>query len=66
MLFRSQRAELRYAATVPLTYPKAASENSTSLNFDIHKLLATGYSLTENAAQEIDEFLDMIETHYLK
>ena len=37
-----------------------------SLNFDIHKLLATGYSLTENADHEIDEFLDMIETHYLK
>jgi hypothetical protein len=28
--------------------------------------LATGYSLTETADQEIDEFLDMIETHYLK
>ena len=61
-----KRAELRYAAAVPLTHPAATSENSSSLNFDIHKLLATGYSLTENADQEIDEFLDMIETHYLK
>lgn len=60
------RAELRFKSEVPLDHPQASITETVSLQFDIRKLLSTGYLLTENAEQEIDQFLEMIEEHYQK
>jgi UDP-glucose 4-epimerase len=59
-----ERAQKKFGVEIPLLRPEPITTQTQHLNFDIHKLLKTGFSLTENAFGEIDEFLDMIELHY--
>jgi UDP-glucose 4-epimerase len=59
-----ERAQKKFGVEIPLLRPEPTTTQTQHLNFDIHKLLNTGFSLTENAFGEIDEFLDMIELHY--
>jgi UDP-glucose 4-epimerase len=59
-----ERAQKKFGVEIPLLRPEPTTTQTQHLNFDIHKLLKTGFSLTENAFGEIDEFLDMIELHY--
>jgi UDP-glucose 4-epimerase len=59
-----ERAQNKFGVEIPLHRPEPTNTDSQHLNFDIHKLLNTGFMLTENALREIDEFLDMIELHH--
>jgi UDP-glucose 4-epimerase len=59
-----ERAQKKFGVEIPLLRPEPTTTQTQHLNFDIHKLLKTGFSLTENAFGEVDEFLDMIELHY--
>jgi hypothetical protein len=59
-----ERAQKKFSVEIPLHRPEPTTTEIQHLNFDIHKLLNTGFSLTENALDEIDEFLDMIELHH--
>jgi UDP-glucose 4-epimerase len=59
-----ERAQKKFGVEIPLHRPEPTSTQTQHLNFDIHKLLNTGFSLIENALGEIDEFLDMIELHH--
>jgi len=59
-----ERAQKRIGVEIPLQRPEPTTTQIQHLNFDIHKLLHTGFSLTEDALSEIDEFLDMIELHH--
>jgi UDP-glucose 4-epimerase len=59
-----ERAQEKYSIEIPLHRPEPTTANVQNLNFDIHKLLNTGFMLTENALREIDEFLDMIELRH--
>ena len=59
-----ERAQKRFGVEIPLHRPEPTTTQIQHLNFDIHKLLHTGFSLTEDALSEIDEFLDMIELHH--
>jgi UDP-glucose 4-epimerase len=58
------RAQNKFGVEIPLHRPEPTNTDSQQLNFDVHKLLNTGFSLTEDALGEIDEFLDMIELHH--
>ena len=59
-----ERAQNKFGVEIPLHRPESTSTQTQHLNFDIHKLLNTGFTLTENALGELDEFLDMIELHH--
>lgn len=59
-----ERAQKKYSAEFPLHRPEPTSSDIQHLNFDIHKLLNTGFSLTEDTLGEIDDFLHMIELHH--
>ena len=59
-----ERAQKKFGVEIPLHRPEPTSTQTQHLNFDIHKLLNTGFSLIENALGEVDEFLDMIELHH--
>ena len=59
-----ERAQNKYSAEIPLHRPEPTSADIQHLNFDIHKLLNTGFSLTEDTLGEIDDFLNMIELHH--
>jgi UDP-glucose 4-epimerase len=59
-----ERAQKKYSAEIPLHRPEPTSSDIQHLNFDIRKLLNTGFSLTEDTLGEIDDFLDMIELHH--
>jgi UDP-glucose 4-epimerase len=59
-----ERAQNKYSTEIPLHRPEPTSADIQHLNFDIHKLLNTGFSLTEDTPGEIDDFLDMIELHH--
>jgi len=59
-----ERAQKKYSAEIPLHRPEPTSADIQHLNFDIHKLLNTGFSLTEDTLGEIDDFLNMIELHH--
>ena len=59
-----ERAQEKYSAEIPLHRPDSTSAEIQHLNFDIHKLLNTGFSLTEDTLGEIDDFLNMIELHH--
>jgi UDP-glucose 4-epimerase len=59
-----ERAQKKYSAEIPLHRPEPTSSDIQHLNFDIHKLLNTGFSLTEDTLGEIDDFLNMIELHH--
>ena len=59
-----ERAQKKFGVEIPLHRPEPTNTDSQQLNFDVHKLLNTGFSLTEDALGEIDEFLDMIELHH--
>ena len=59
-----ERAQKKYSAEIPLHRPEPTTAEIQHLNFDIHKLLNTGFSLTEDTLGEIDTFLDMIELHH--
>jgi UDP-glucose 4-epimerase len=59
-----ERAQKKYSAEIPLHRPDSTSAEIQHLNFDIHKLLNTGFSLTEDTLGEIDDFLNMIELHH--
>ena len=59
-----ERAQKKYSAEIPLHRPEPTSAYIQHLNFDIHKLLNTGFLLTEDTLGEIDDFLNMIELHH--
>lgn len=59
-----ERAQKKYSAEIPLHRPDSTSVEIQHLNFDIHKLLNTGFLLTEDTLGEIDDFLNMIELHH--
>ena len=59
-----ERAQKKYGMDIPLHRPEPTTADVQHLYFDIHKLKNTGFSLTENALTEIDDFLDMIELHH--
>jgi UDP-glucose 4-epimerase len=59
-----ERAQKKFGAEIPLHRPEPSATQTQHLNFDIRQLLNTGFSLTEDALGEIDEFLDMIELHH--
>ena len=59
-----ERAQNKFGVEIPLHRPEPTNTDSQQLNFDVHKLLNTGFSLTEDTLGEIDEFLDMIELHH--
>jgi hypothetical protein len=59
-----ERAQKKYGMEIPLHRPEPTTADVQHLNFDIQKLKNTGFSLTENALSEIDDFLDMIELHH--
>lgn len=59
-----ERAQKKYSAEIQLHRPEPTTAEIQHLNFDIHKLLNTGFSLTEDTLGEIDAFLDMIELHH--
>ncbi len=59
-----EQAQKKYSIEIPLYRPEPTSSEIQHLNFDIHKLLNTGYSLSEDSLGEIDDFLDMIELHH--
>jgi UDP-glucose 4-epimerase len=59
-----ERAQNKFGVEIPLHRPEPTDTQTQHLNFDIHQLLNTGFSLTEDALGEIDEFLDMIELHH--
>ena len=59
-----ERAQTKYSTEIPLHRPEPTTADIQHLNFDIHKLLNTGFSLTEDTLGEIDNFLDMIELHH--
>jgi hypothetical protein len=59
-----ERAQSKYSTEIPLHRPEPTTADIQHLNFDIHKLLNTGFSLTEDTLSEIDNFLDMIELHH--
>jgi UDP-glucose 4-epimerase len=59
-----ERAQKKFGVGIPLHRPEPTTTDIQHLNFDIRKLLNTGFSLTEDALGEIDEFLDMIELHH--
>jgi hypothetical protein len=59
-----ERAQNRFGVEIPLHRPEPSTTKIQHLDFDIHKLTNTGFSLTEDALGEIDEFLDMIELHH--
>jgi UDP-glucose 4-epimerase len=59
-----ERAQNKYSTEIPLHRPEPTTADIQHLNFDIHKLLNTGFSLTEDTLGEIDDFLDMIELHH--
>jgi UDP-glucose 4-epimerase len=59
-----ERAQKKYSIEIPLHRPESTSADIQHLNFDINKLLNTGFSLTEDRFGEIDDFLDMIELHH--
>jgi UDP-glucose 4-epimerase len=59
-----ERAQKKYSIEIPLLRPEPTTADIQHLNFDIHKLLDTGLSLTEDTLGEIDDFLNMIELHH--
>jgi UDP-glucose 4-epimerase len=59
-----ERAQKKFGVEIPLHRPEPSATQTHHLNFDIHKLLNTGFTLTENAVGEVDQFLDMIELHH--
>lgn len=59
-----ERAQKKFGVGIPLHRPEPTTTDIQHLNFDIRKLLNTGFTLTENALGEVDEFLDMIELHH--
>jgi nucleoside-diphosphate-sugar epimerase len=59
-----ERAQKKYSIEIPLHRPEPTTADIQHLNFDIHKLLNTGFSLTEDTLGEIDDFLNMIELHH--
>jgi UDP-glucose 4-epimerase len=59
-----ERAQKKFGVGIPLHRPKPTTTEIQHLNFDIRKLLNTGFTLTENVLGELDEFLDMIELHH--
>ena len=59
-----ERAQNKFGVEIPLHRPEPTTTQTQHLNFDIDQLLNTGFSLTEDALGEIDEFLDMIELHH--
>jgi UDP-glucose 4-epimerase len=59
-----ERAQKKYSIEVPLHRPEPTTADIQHLNFDIHKLLNTGFLLTEDTLGEIDDFLNMIELHH--
>ena len=59
-----ERAQKKFGVEIPLHRPEPGTTQTQHLNFDIHKLLSTGFSLTEDVLGELDEFLDMIELHH--
>jgi UDP-glucose 4-epimerase len=59
-----ERAQKKYSIEIPLLRPEPTTADIQHLNFDIHKLLNTGLSLTEDTLGEIDDFLNMIELHH--
>jgi UDP-glucose 4-epimerase len=59
-----ERARKKYSAEIPLHRPEPTTADIQHLNFDIHKLLNTGFSLTEDTLGEIDDFLNMIELRH--
>jgi len=59
-----ERAQSKYSTEIPLHRPEPTTADIQHLNFDIHKLLNTGFSLTEDTLGEIDDFLNMIELHH--
>jgi len=59
-----ERAQNKYSTEIPLHRPESTTADIQHLNFDIHKLLNTGFLLTEDTLGEIDDFLDMIELHH--
>lgn len=59
-----ERAQKKFSSEIPLHRPEPTSADIQHLNFDIHKLLNTGFSLTEDTLGEIDDFLNMIELHH--
>jgi UDP-glucose 4-epimerase len=62
--FIQERAQKKFEVDVPLHRPEPTDATIQHLNFDIHKLLNTGFLLTEDTLGEIDDFLDMIELHH--
>jgi len=59
-----ERAQNRFGVEIPLHRPEPTTIELQHLDFDIHKLANTGFSLTEDSLGEVDEFLDMIELHH--
>ena len=59
-----ERAQKKLGVDIPLHRPEPKTTEIQHLDFDIRKLTNTGFSLTENALNEVDEFLDMIELHH--
>jgi UDP-glucose 4-epimerase len=59
-----ERAQNKFGVEIPLHRPEPSTTKIQHLDFDIHKLTNTGFSLTEDSLGEVDEFLDMIELHH--
>jgi UDP-glucose 4-epimerase len=59
-----ERAQKKFGVEIPLRRPEPTTIELQHLDFDIHKLANTGFSLTEDSLGEVDEFLDMIELHH--
>jgi UDP-glucose 4-epimerase len=59
-----ERAQKKFGVEIPLHRSEPTTTQTQHLNFDIDQLLNTGFSLTEDALGEIEEFLDMIELHH--
>ena len=59
-----ERAQNKFGVEIPLHRPESTTIELQHLDFDIHKLANTGFSLTEDSLGEVDEFLDMIELHH--
>jgi UDP-glucose 4-epimerase len=59
-----ERAQKKFGVEIPLHRPEQTTTEIQHLDFDIHKLANTGFSLTEDSLGEVDEFLDMIELHH--
>lgn len=56
-------AQKKFAIEIPLHRPAANTENVQHLDFEIQKLLNTGFSLTNDTRGELNDFLNMIELH---